>query len=122
MSEEKKVNIGREILNLRSLLKLKREEFAKITSMSVDEIENLEKDNSSITVLQRFKICIALETILKYHREKYHPIVVGQIEKAIVDVGLFNSKEEFVEVSNMFRTLNDNIENFRTTHQESRKR
>ena len=84
--EERKVNLGKEILSIRSLLKLRREEFAKITSMSVDEIKALEENETSITMLQRFKICIALETLLKYHREKYHSIVVGQIERAIAEL------------------------------------
>lgn len=120
--EERKVILGKEILNIRSLLKLRREEFGKITSMSVDEIKALEENEASITMLQRFKICIALETILKYHREKYHPIVVGQIERAIADISLFDSEKDFVEALNISQTIDDNIENFRTSYQETRKR
>lgn len=120
--EERKVNLGKEILNIRSLLKLRREEFAKITSMSVDEIKDLEENHIEATMVQRFKICIGLERLLKYHREKYPLIILNQILYVIGDVSPFNTIEEFEEVSLMFQTINNNIEDFRETYQEHHRR
>ena len=118
MELKKEIYIGKELLKIRSLLNLKRKSFAKISYMTVEEIEQLEENKVGITILQRFKICIALDNMLIYHHEEYNPIVVNEILRIIGVINPFDKIEEFAEVSLMFQTLNRNIDDFVRTHQE----
>lgn len=113
---EKEVNLGKEVLKLRKMLGISQKDFALITAMTQDEINEIEKSAQIESTFKRLKISIALERILEHHHEKYPEFVNNKIIEGIEKINPFDSIDDFSELSLLFEKINRNIDNFNQSH------
>ncbi len=115
---EKNENIkyGTEFLKLRKLLKISQKDFARISLMTQEELQDFENNKSDNLFSKRLKICIALERLLKYKHENFPEIVVNEIISTLQSINPFDTIDDFVELSMLIQTLNQNIDEFKENH------
>ena len=113
---EKEVNLGKEVLKLRKMLGISQKDFALITAMTQDEIDEIEKSTQIESTFKRLKICIALERILERYHEQYPEFVNNKIIEGIEKINPFDSIDDFSELSLLFGEINRNINKFNESH------
>ena len=112
MKQNENLNLGKELLKLRRLLKISQKDFARISLMDQKDLQEFEENKSENTFIKRVKICLALDKILKLYHEEYPNIVVNKIIENIQIINPFDTLEEFTELSNLIQKMNTNIDTF----------
>lgn len=110
MEKSEDIKYGTEFLKLRRLLKISQKDFARISLMTQEELQDFESNKSEDLFIKRVKICIALERLLKYKQKNFPEIVVNEIFSTLQILNPFE------ELTMLLRTINQNIDEFNETH------
>lgn len=111
MEPEEKINYGSKFLELRRLLKISQKDFARMSSMTQQELDDFEKNKAQDLIFSRLRVCIALERLINHKHENYPPIIVEQIVRIVQIINPFNSLNSFIELSMDLKPAYDNILN-----------
>lgn len=111
MQPEEKINYGLKFLELRKLLKISQKNFARMASMTQQELDEFEKNEDQDLMFSRLRVCIALERLINHKHENYPSIIVDQIVATIQIINPFNSLNNFIELSMDLKPAYDNILN-----------
>ena len=112
MENENNVRLGSDFLRLRKLLKISQKDFAKLSVMSQQDLQEFEDNNTNNFTVKRIKICVALNKLLEHYHEVYPEIVTDQIVSAIKKINPFSTLEELLELDTLIRNANRSIEEF----------
>ena len=111
MQPKEKINYGLKFLELRKLLKISQKNFARMASMTQQELDEFEKNEDQDLMFSRLRVCIALERLINHKHENYPSIIVDQIVATIQIINPFNSLNSYIELSMDLKQAYDNILN-----------
>ena len=114
--EKEDLRLGTDFLRLRKLLKISQKDFAKLSVMSQEELQEFEQNSTNNLTVKRIKICVALNKILEYYHDNYPEIIINQIVSIIKKVNPFNTLDELLELDMLIQNANKSIAEFNKHH------
>lgn len=104
MAEERIVNYGKEFSELRQLLRISQRDFAKMSSIPLEEIISFESGDTSNLLYKRIKISLTLTKIISAHYQELPEILIKEVKRVIEVLNPFDQIENFYE---LFKSMND---------------
>ena len=116
MENENNLRLGSDFLRLRKLLKISQKDFAKLSVMSQEDLQDFEQNSANNLTVKRIKICVALNKLLEYYHDSYPEIIVNQIVLAIKKINPFSTLDELLELDMLIQNVNKSIAEFNRQH------